>query len=572
MLHCVTLSYLTIFIIENTKIMETNWHSTFDIVVVGSGASGLTAAITAEHNGLRTLIIEKMDKWGGSSAYSGGGLWIPNNFLMQEAGALDSPEEALKYMEAVIEDIGPASSRARKEAYVKNAPEMVLFLKKKGFRWQRAIYYPDYYPNVAGGKTGRVIESEIFNGKKLPKHLRKTQNVAPGMPNIAITSGDAYLLPLVLRTMKGFKRVMKVFGQTIGWALTGKTPLGIGRALTGRLMYILQKEYKTPVWLNSPLKDLIIEEGRAVGVRIEKDGKLINVKANKGVLLGAGGFPHNDAYRRKYQPVGSDWTSASPGNTGDGIQAGERAGAALALMGEAWWGGSFKLDGAMAFSVNERSLPGAIIVDNAGNRFVNESTSYVDLGRKMLDHDAEHGDSVPSWMIMDAKHRKHYLFGMMPPGMTPSKYIKKGEMVKANSLEELAQKCGINVKNLKETVRQFNSFAYNGKDEDFGRGQDIYDRYYSDPTVAPNSNLAPIKNAPFWATRIYPGDLGTKGGLLTDEYGRVLREDGSVIEGLFASGNNTASVMGKTYPGPGSTIGPACTFSYIAMNFIANQK
>lgn len=551
--------------------MNTEWHETVDVIVVGSGASALTAAITAEHNGMKTLVTEKLDKWGGSSAYSGGGLWIPNNFLMQKAGALDSPEEALEYMEKVIEEVGPASSRARKEAYVYNAPVMVDFLTEKGFEWQRAEKYPDYYPNEPGGKTGRVIESTVFNGKKLKKFL-KTQIVSPGMPPIAISSGDAYLLPLVMRTWQGFKRTMSVFRKTLAWLLTGRYPLGIGRALTGRLMYILQTNYQTPVWLNAPLKDLIIENDRVVGAVIEKEGKTINVKANKGVLLGAGGFPKNPEYRKKYQPVDGAWSSAAPGNTGDAIQIGEKHGGALALMEEAWWGGSFILDGTVSFSVNERSLPGCIIVDKHGKRFVNESTSYVDLGRKMLDHDAEVGGSAPAWLIMDDVYRSRYLFGMMPPGQTPKKFLKNGDFIKANSLDELAQKCAIDAENLKDTVITFNSYALNGKDEAFGRGQDIYDRYYADPKVTPNNNLAPLTKAPYYATRIYPGDLGTKGGLLTDEFGRVLREDLSVIEGLYASGNNTASVMGKTYPGPGSTLGPACTFSFIAMNHLANKK
>lgn len=547
--------------------MENNWNETYDVVIVGSGASALTAAVTAEHNGLKTLVVEKLDKWGGSSAYSGGGLWIPNNFLMKEAGVLDSPEEALEYMEKVIEDVGPASSRARKEAYVHTAPKMMEFLRDLGFEWQRAQYYPDYYPNEKGAKTGRVVESTVFNGKKL-KGFLKTQIVAEGMPPIAISSGDAYLFPLVIRTWSGFKRVMRVFRQTIGYLITGKYPLGIGRALTGRLMYILQTKYQTPVWLSSPMKDLILDNGEVVGVVVEKEGKLLNIRATKAVLLGAGGFPKNPEYRKKYQPVDGSWSSAAPGNTGDAIQAGERAGGALALMSEAWWGGSFLLNGQVSFSVNERSLPGCIMVDKHGNRFVNESTSYVDLGRKMLDHDAEVGGSAPAWLVMDDVYRSRYLFGMMPPGQTSKKLLKNGEFIKADTLEELAQKCGIEVESLKKTIVRFNSFALNGKDEDFGRGQDIYDRYYADPRVMPNNNLATIAKPPYYATRIYPGDLGTKGGLLTDEFGRVIREDGSVIKGLYASGNNTASVMGKTYPGPGSTLGPACTFSYIAMNHV----
>ena len=322
-----------------SRIMTNNWHSTYDVVVVGTGASALSGAIAAENNGMKTLVIEKLDKWGGSSAYSGGGLWIPNNFLMQENGYLDSAEEALQYMEAVIEDVGPASSRERKEAYLKHAPKMALFLKDLGFQWVQAPFYADYYPLVPGAKNGRCIEGEFFNGKKLGK-LRKSLTSLPGMPDVAIHCGDAYLLPLVTQTWRGFKRTMRIFGQTIAWSLTGRQPLAIGKSLVGQLMYILQKHYKTPVWLKSPLKEIIMEDGCAVGIVVEKDGEFVNIQAEKGILLAAGGFPQNAEYRRKYQPIGSDWTSASPGNTGDAIQAGEKVGGALAMMEESWWGGS----------------------------------------------------------------------------------------------------------------------------------------------------------------------------------------------------------------------------------------
>jgi len=276
----------------------------------------------------------------------------------------------LEYMEACIEDVGPASSRARKEAYVRNAPEMVLMLRDLGFKWSWANRYPDYYPTLPGGKTGRVIEAAFFNAKKLGK-FRKTQNKMPGMKVPALNSGDAYLLPLALQTWAGFKRVMKVGLREIGYALTGRVALGLGMASTGQLMYILQTKYQTPVWLSSPMKDLIMEDGKAVGLVVEKEGKLVNVQAKKGILLAAGGFPQNPEYRRKYQPIGSDWTSASPGNTGDVHQIGEKIGLGMALMDESWWGGSCILDGIVLFSVWERSFPGGILVDQSGERYVN---------------------------------------------------------------------------------------------------------------------------------------------------------------------------------------------------------
>ena len=551
--------------------MSQNWDDQYDVIIVGTGASGLTAAVTAEYHGMKTLVIEKLDKWGGSTAYSGGGLWIPNSYLMAEDGVSDSDEEALAYLEAIIEDVGTASSRARKEAYVKNAREMMVFLKDLGFEWNRAPFYPDYYPNFPGAKTGRTHEGKIMNSRKLGK-MYKSMIQSPTIPAMPATTSDAALLPLATVTWQGFKRAMSVAGRMIKWGLISGTPLSLGRSLVGQLMYILQDRYQTPVWLSAPLKEIIMEDGKAVGVFVEKDGKTLAIRAEKGILLGAGGFPQNDAYRRKYQPLGSDWTSAAPGNTGDAIIEGEKVGGALAMMEEAWFGGSFIMNGLINFAIYERSFPGAIIVDHSGERYVNESAPYTDLGRKMLDREAEVGGAVPSWLILDGKHRKKYLFGMLPGGYTPKKYLKDGTFIKAKTISELAQKCRINEQNLQNTIKRFNSFAYSGIDEDFKRGEYIYDRYYSDYSIKPNSTLAPVKNAPFYAIKIYPGDLGTKGGLLTDEFARVLREDGSVIEGLYASGNNTASVMGKTYAGAGATIGPACAFSYIGMNHLANKK
>ncbi|MCX8149635.1 FAD-binding protein [Thermaurantimonas aggregans] len=548
---------------------NTQWDKTYDVVVVGSGAGALTAALTAIHQGLRVVILEKTAYWGGSSAYSGGGLWIPANFLMKKAGALDSPEEALEYMNAVIGEVGPASTEEKRKIFLKFGPEMVDWLTSLGFKWVRAHLYPDYYPNVKGAKTGRVIEGAVFDGKKLGP-LAKSLNKAPGMPDIALKSGDAYLLPMVTRSWKGFSTMMRILGQTLQWKLTGKQPLTLGRSLCGQLMYLIQKKQPTEVWLNSPLKEIISDGDSVVGVVVERDGKATKIKAEKAIILAAGGFPHNKEMRKKYHGLDQEWSSATPGNTGDAITAAESIGAATDLMDDAWWGASFILDGKINFSVTERSMPGCILVDQDGFRFANESTSYVDLGHRILEHHRNTGKAIPCWLIMDGLYRKRYLFGMMPPGLTPKKFIRNGEIIKADSLESLARQCNIPYDNLKATLVRFNSFALHGKDEDFGRGQDIYDRYYSDDFIRPNSNLAPITTPPFYAIRFYPGDLGTKGGLLTDEFARVLRKDGTAIKNLYATGNTTASVMGRTYPGPGSTLGPACTFGYIAVKHLTN--
>jgi 3-oxosteroid 1-dehydrogenase len=264
--------------------------------------------------------------------------------------------------------------------------------------------------------------------------------------------------------------------------------------------------------------------------------------------------------------VDGSWSSTVGADTGDAITAATALGAETALMDDAWWGASFLMPGGgAAFCLWERSLPGSIIVDDHGERFVNESTSYVDVGHAQLRHGA-----VPAWLVLDGRHRDRYLFATMLPHRTPRSLIENGFFVRASSLPELARQTGIDEAGLLKTVARFNGFASSGVDEDFGRGTSVYDNYYGDPRVSPNPNLGPIDRPPFWATRVYPGDLGTKGGLLTDERARVLRSDGGVIAGLYAAGNTTATVMGRTYPGPGGTLGPATVFGYLAATNLAN--
>jgi succinate dehydrogenase/fumarate reductase flavoprotein subunit len=260
---------------------------------------------------------------------------------------------------------------------------------------------------------------------------------------------------------------------------------------------------------------------------------------------------------------------ANPGDTGDAVRAGIAAGAATALMDDAWWGPCFlDQDGTSNFMLWERSLPFGFIVDSSGQRFMNESASYTDCGHWQYERNAT-APAIPSWLVIDSRHRRYYPFGAILPGMTPKKVLGPDFMIKAASLEELAAACGIDAKGLRATAQRFARFAEQGRDEDFHRGDSAYDRVYSDPRVKPNPNLGTVAKAPFYAVRVWPGDLGTKGGLLTDEHARVLREDGSVMASLYAAGNTSASVMGRTYPGRGSTIGPAMTFGMIAGRHIA---
>lgn len=496
-------------------------------------------------------------------------MWLPNNPLMKRDGAGDSREEALAYMEATIGDVGTASSRERKEAFVDSIDECVTMLEKLGMEFARAADYPDYYPELPGGKIGRANEVKLFDAKDLPEEWWETSRGKSDGVAFPMMTDDMWLIARAWSTPSGFMRGAKFVFRGVGGAVRGRRDIGMGAGLTASFMTVAQRQ-GTQVWLNSPLEHLVVEDGRVVGAVVTKDGTQVRVRATRGVMLGAGGFAHNAEWREKYHGVPVGWSSANKGNIGTTIEIGQRHGAAVALMDDAWWGASIPAptpEMNPSFLVNERSMPFSIIVDAQGNRFANESESYVDLGHIML----EHSKSVPGpyWMISEARHTHRYLrtFAIMPGLMKGLR--EKGLMHSAKTLPELATAIGMDPAALVATVERFNGFARSGVDGDFGRGNSAYDRYYGDPLVRPNPNLGPLEKGAFVAIRLVPGDLGTKGGLLTGADAQVLREDGSVIEGLYCAGNNSASVMGRTYPGPGSTIGPALVFGFRAGKHMA---
>lgn len=541
--------------------MKNEWDYETDFLVAGTGAAGMSAAITANKNGLDVLMVESMDKWGGTTAISGGGLWMPNNPLMKRDGVEDSVEEAFAYMKAIIGEPGPWASDERKLAFLIAVPDFVNMMAEEGIKWTRAKDYPDYYPDLPGGRIGRGIEVEPFNILKLGKYRKLIRE--GGLPLPAKTD-DVWLLSRAWSTPGGFIRGARFVFRTLFSLLLGQRKVGMGAALASSLMYIVRKR-NIPVWLSSPLKELIVENNRVVGAVIEKEGKTVRVHVRRGVMLAAGGFARNKEWRQKYHGV-PGWSSAPEGQLGQGIEVGAKVGAALGMMDDAWWGATTAHpDGKdqHGFILNERSDPWSIVVDQQGNRYLNESESYIDFGHHMLEHNKE-VPCIPSWLVLDHRHTTHFLntVFILTPG-AKKKLKKAGELVEAKTLPELAEKMGVNKEVFLETIKRFNEFAREGVDRDFGRGRTKYDNYYGDPLVKPNPNLGTIEKGPFIAIKIYPGDLGTKGGLVTDEWARVLRKDGTIIEGLYAAGNNTASVMGHTYPGPGSTIGPASVFGYL---------
>ncbi len=542
------------------------WDHTVDLVVVGSGGGAMVAALTAHAAGLSPLVLEKTEYYGGSTALSGGGVWIPNNYLLRRDGVEDSFDKALTYMQATIGDRTP---RALQEAYLRNAPAMIEFLRDHTpVRFQRMARYPDYYPERAGGMIGRSLEPVPFDGRKLGDDLATLRPQMLEVPaGLAFTADEFNDLGMIMSTWRGKATAIKV-GLRTAWNMATRTQyLTMGRSLSAQLRLAL-KERQIPLWLNSPVTDLIVEDDRVTGVVVERNGQPLRIAARRGVVLAAGGFARNQALREQYhpQPSSAAWSVANPADTGDAIQIGMAHGAAVDLMDDAWWGPSSVMpDGKPMFHVGERSCPGSIIVDAAGQRYTNESASYVDVVHAMYERQATGAQAIPSFFIMDQRYRSRYIFGTLFPGQPiPQEYYDRGYITRADTLAELADRCGIDAHGLIATVERFNRFARAGRDEDFGRGDSAYDRYYGDPTVTPNPCLAPIETPPFYAVRMYPGDLGTKGGLLTDECARVLRADRTPIAGLYATGNTMASVMGTTYPGPGATIGPSMTFGYVA--------
>ncbi|MBW6438819.1 FAD-binding protein [Actinoplanes hulinensis] len=540
-----------------------SWDHTYDVVVIGSGGAGFATALGAIDEGLSVLLVEGSARWGGSTAMSGGGMWLPNNPLMRRAGLRDSREEALTYLEATVGVTGRATSRERKEAFVDAVDDFVTTAEKHGLVFARATDYPDYYPELPGGKIGRSLEVEPLNSR-IAGAWWKTGNAPAAMP---VKTDDVWLLGRAWSTLGGFARGARLVLRVLGGLVRGHRLAGIGAGLATAFLRAVVIDGRAPLWLGSPLEELIVDDdGRVAGVRITRDGRPVTVAATRGVMLAAGGFDHNTEWRRRFHGIDGA-PSGNPGNLGGTIELAEKAGAAVELMDDAWWGASVAAapGHVPAFIVGERSLPYSIIVDARGDRFANESESYVDLGHHMLEHDKDGA----YWMIADARHARRYLrtFALDPRNNRAMR--EAGILAKAPTLDELAGRIGVEPDRLRATVERFNGFARCGVDGDFGRGNSAYDRYYGDPTVRPNPCLGPLEKSPFTAFKVVIGDLGTKGGVLTDPDGRALREDGTVIDGLYAAGNNSASVMGRTYPGPGSTIGPAVVFGLRAARHMA---
>jgi len=538
----------------------------YDLIIVGSGAGGLSAGITAKLAGLRPLILEKTPLIGGSSSLSGGVLWLPDNLLMKRDGIADSREAALRYMANFVQEGDPASTPARREAYVDTIDPMLKSLEDQGMKYLRCPGYADYYDHLPGGHTDRALQAELFDISRLGSWKNKLR--PPGVP-LPVRTGEGAKLMRVGITMDGKVMMAKLVGRIVKNKLTGKTVYGSGGALQGRMLEIALR-LGVEIWTDAALQELDIVDGRVEGVHIIHEGVQKTLKAGRGVLVTTGGFSRNAEMRHKYQrePATTEWTQANPGDTGDGINAMQQAGAALGWMDESWWVMGFPAGGQNLPVVPELIKPHGILVDASGQRFVNEARSYMEVGTTCYARN-ETVKAIPAWCIMDSQHRKRYMFAMKPPGRIPKEWVEKEWVYTDDSIAGLARKCGVDPAGLEATVQRFNGFCETGIDTDFHRGDNAYAQYWADPTCKPNGSLGKIEKGPFWAAPLVPGDVGTCGGVITDPSARVLREDGSVIEGLYAAGNCAAPLAGGNYIGAGLSIGASSVFGYIAAKHAA---
>ncbi|MBV9486261.1 MAG: FAD-dependent oxidoreductase [Frankiaceae bacterium] len=546
----------------------TSWDATVDLVVVGSGGGGLTAALAAVDAGAKVLVVEKQGVVGGSTAMSGGVVWIPNNPLMRAAGVPDSYEDAMAHFDAVVGDVGPASSEQRRHTFLTAGLEMLTFLQRRGVRFAYCRGYSDYYSDAKGGiDEGRAVEPKPFNGNRLGEWGRKLQPGLAKSLGMAVMTNEARSLSHYNRSLRAFAITTRVVMRTAAARAARRDLLTNGAALIAQLLGAAL-ERGAEVWVDSPLEDLIADGGRVVGVRISHDGSTKQIEARRGVLLSAGGFAHNPAMRGEYggdQPNNAKWSMANPGDTGEAMQAAMQLGAKTDFMDEAWWIPSPRTGRFGQSTLDQaRQRPRAIYVDAAGRRFVNESNSYMEVGKAMYERNKT-SRAVPCWLIFDDRYRKRYAHVRSHPGWFPKEMLESGKLKRAATLEALAAECNIDPAGLADTIETFNRHAAEGRDPEYGRGESAYNKALGDPSrKVKNPCIEPLDQAPYYAVEVLPGDIGTCGGLLTNEHAQVLDQDDKPIPGLYATGNTTATVMGRHYLGPGASIANSMVFGYVA--------
>jgi succinate dehydrogenase/fumarate reductase flavoprotein subunit len=561
---------------HDVKSTPTRWDEEYDLVVLGAGAGGMTAALVSAIEGMRTLLIEKSDQVGGTTAYSSGTVWIPNNAQQRQLGVTNDAETALKYLDALV---GDRADRGLREAFIAAGPVMLDYLARHtdvGFRVYRQ--QPDYRQDLPGATLGgRPLEPLPFDGRTLGKDFDRLRWPIPELMlfgGMMVTRGEAARLLRIGRSLDACWLGAKLVSRFVLDRLGHKrgTRLVLGNALAARLFKnVLDR--RAAVWFSAKTTRLILEQGRVYGLMVEHDGSEVRVRASRGIVMAGGGFPASPELRERYLPKPvAKYTSAFVGCVGDTLLMAQEIGASLGPPGEdnsLWFPSSIatRKDGSTAVYphiILDRGKPGLVAVNAAGRRFVNEAVSYHEFTRAMYRSNRE-VPSIPTWLVCDRHFIWKYGLGMIRP-LTPvlKGYVRRGYLKLADSVEELAGTIGVDAAGLVETIRAHNEFARTGVDAQFGKGENAYDRASGDAAHLPNPCIGPIERPPFCAVAVLPTPLGTSLGLLTDVHAQVLGPSGQPIPGLYACGNDMHSAVGGEYPGAGAELGLAMTFGYLA--------
>ncbi len=547
-----------------------------DVVVVGAGAAGMTAAATSAIHGLDTIVVEKTGLIGGNTSYSGGMVYIPCNDKMAEAGQPDDPSRIMAYLDACVPT---PDGREARERFVQSGPEAIRFLEENtAVRLKPVPFYPDYYPALEGAGEGmRVLEPVAFDASTLGEWFRKLR---PPLPEFTILGGmmvareDLPNFRKMWQSPRSFGRVTRLVVEHAFQRLRHHrgTRLVLGNALAGRLLRSLL-DLGVDIHTDCTVEAVLMEDGRAMGLQVRTGDGPLKIHASKGVILSTGGFSNSVEKRRAWLPdLASPESPYAPGSTGDGLDLGVAAGGQVRTdnTNNAYWSPASaytRADGRRVVyphTVTDRGKPGSLVVNSSGRRFTNEAVSYHRFGEALLQGNAATGN-LPAWIVCDNSFIWQYGLGAIIPftrNLTP--YREAGYLNTAGSLPDLARALGIDEAGFAATIERFNADAARGEDTEFRRGEDVYSRYLGDPEHAPNPCLAPLTKSPFHAIELTLSDLGTVAGLRTTEHGQVCNADGQPINGLYAVGNDMQSIMRGRYPGPGITLGPALTFGYLA--------
>lgn len=552
-----------------------------DLLVAGAGPAGMTAALVGSLEGLDVLVCEKSDQVGGTGATSAGTLWIPGNSQSKAAGYDDSAEQADKYLSGLI---GEDTLRDLRSAFLASGPAAIDYLTAKtDVQFLPCGPHPDYRSNMAGAAiAGRAIVPVPFDGRLLGREFRRVRAPIPEfMVFGGMMVGKPDLAPLIgrFKSVHNFVYTATLFARYLLDRLRYPrgTRLMMGNALVARLFYSLRKR-NIPVLFDAAIVDLLGDKQHVTGARVNVSGKDMSIKVRKGVVLATGGFGHNAEFRRRFMPQAVPMHSLScAGNRGDGLAIGTRIGAAVgsANIDSGLWapvsivprpdGG----EGLFPHLVLDRAKPGLIAVNAAGRRFVNEAVSYHDFVLAMFESHRT-VPSVPAYLICDAVFLERYGLGVIYPGhRRPHAFVENGYVMSGATLDELAGTIAVDAANLRATVQRHNEFARTGVDTDFGKGETDLNRFNGDAQHRPNPCIGRFETAPFYALPVWPADIAVSTGLATDANAQVRAADGSLIDGLYACGNDMASVMGGSYPGPGTTLGPAMVFAYRAARHAA---